>query len=419
MAAGAARRAIAASLSTSSLLPGLGAGAAAAPVAAWISTAAATAAAAPAAKPAAAPAAAAGKAKPAPAAAAAATPSPATPSPKGGKKGGATGERVYDYKVGVPPHQTVYTPALGAGGAAAAKPAGSTRTGMLLLKAGMCGEYDKWGVRRALSVLALEDVLVTGGAAEGGRGYTAVQVGAAHPKPSRLTKPLAGSFAAAGVAPRRHLGEFRVTPDAVLPVGTALDVRHWVPGQYVNVAGVTQGKGFQGGMKRHGFAGQKASHGNSVSHRALGSTGCRQDPGKVMKGKKMPGHMGATRVTVEGLRVYKIDLKRGLVYVEGAVPGKAGTLLRVTDAPKKPSPVPLPFPTYTPTAADLAARAKWAAGAFQSPADAAAAALAAAAGVPPPPPTSPTDREPPYEWVVAPPEADPFRVREDEEGEEV
>lgn len=155
------------------------------------------------------------------------------------------------------------------------------------------------------------------------RGYTAVQVGAALPKLRNVNRARAGHFASVGVAPRRHLAEFRVTPEAVCAVGTPLLARHFVPGQMVKVTGTSQGKGFQGAMKRHGFAGQGASHGNSVSHRAIGATGCRQDPGKVIKGKKMPGHMGEKTISID-VQVFKIDVKSNLIYIKGAVPGKPG-----------------------------------------------------------------------------------------------
>jgi large subunit ribosomal protein L3 len=161
---------------------------------------------------------------------------------------------------------------------------------------------------------------VTGVVEAAERGYTAVQVGAALPKLRNVNRARAGHFASVGVAPRRHLAEFRVTPEAVCAVGTPLLARHFVPGQMVKVTGTSQGKGFQGAMKRHGFAGQGASHGNSVSHRAIGATGCRQDPGKVIKGKKMPGHMGEKTISID-VQVFKIDIKSNLIYIKGAVPG--------------------------------------------------------------------------------------------------
>jgi large subunit ribosomal protein L3 len=199
-----------------------------------------------------------------------------------------------------------------------------------------------------------------------GGAYCALQVGSGLLSPARLPRALAGHFAALGVAPRRALAEFRVTPDALLPLGTPLTCRHLVPGQMVRVTSTTQGKGFQGGMKRHGFAGQGASHGNSVSHRVLGATGCRQDPGKVIKGKKMPGQMGGDTITMD-LQVYKLDVKSNLVYLRGGVPGKPGTLVRLCDSIKTPHSAPPPFPTHTPSQEDLAQLAMWSAGAYLSP----------------------------------------------------
>lgn len=168
----------------------------------------------------------------------------------------------------------------------------SRRVGVIGLKCGMTADWDAWGVRHALTVVKLEDNIVTGVCTDGSRGYTALQVGAGLPKVKNIAKPQVGYFEAQGVEPRQTLHEFRVTPDALLPVGTRIPAQHFMPGQGVNIQGVTQGKGFQGAMKRWGFAGQGATHGNSVSHRVLGSTGCRHDPGRVAKGKKMPGHMG-------------------------------------------------------------------------------------------------------------------------------
>lgn len=242
----------------------------------------------------------------------------------------------------------------------------SVRVGLLALKAGMCCDWDKWGVRHALTVLRVEDAIVTGVVRAEDMGYTALQVGVGLPSPSRVPRSLAGHFASLGVAPRRTLAEFRVTPDSLLPLGTPLICRHFVPGQMVKVTSTSQGKGFQGAMKRHGFAGQGASHGNSVSHRVLGATGCRQDPGKVIKGKKMPGRMGGDTVTID-LQVYKLDIKQNLVYLKGAVPGKPGTTVRLCDSIKSPLRAPPPFPTYSLTKEDLAQLAMWSAGAYLSP----------------------------------------------------
>lgn len=186
-------------------------------------------------------------------------------------------------------------------------------------------------------------------------GYDSLQVGAGSRKAKQVSSPLGGHFKWAGVPIKRRLVEFRVSRDALLPVGTALGAAHFAPGQYVDVSGRTGGKGFAGGMKRHGFAGQGASHGNSVSHRALGSTGCRQDPGRVWKGKKMPGQMGGGRHTVQSLLVYKVDADRGLLYLKGAVPGHSGGWLEVRDALRKrpgsgpaAGPPEVAFPTALP-----------------------------------------------------------------------
>ena len=177
-------------------------------------------------------------------------------------------------------------------------------------------------------------------------GFDALQVGAGSKKEKQVTAPLAGHFRHAGVPIKRRCVEFRVTRDALLPAGTQLYASHFAAGQYVDVSGVTVGKGFAGGMKRHGFAGQGASHGNSLSHRAIGSTGNRQDPGKVFKGKKMPGQLGNTRHTVQSLQVYKVDAARGLLYLKGHVPGHAGNWVEVRDALRKGLPQQAPFPTH-------------------------------------------------------------------------
>jgi large subunit ribosomal protein L3 len=150
------------------------------------------------------------------------------------------------------------------------------------------------------------------------------------------------------VGPKRQLQEFQVSEEGLLPLGTTLNALHFKPGQYVDVCGTSKGKGFQGVMKLHNFAGQPASHGNSKTHRHMGSTGQCQDPGKVFKGKKMPGRMGGRRVTRDNLWVVKIDTERNLLYLKGSVPGNAGGIVRITDARKKKPAEPLPFPTYIP-----------------------------------------------------------------------
>jgi large subunit ribosomal protein L3 len=177
-------------------------------------------------------------------------------------------------------------------------------------------------------------------------GLDALQIGAGSRKPKQVSSPLAGHFKWAEVPIKRRLAQFTVTRDALLPVGTPLFASHLVAGQYVDVSGTSIGKGFAGGMKRWNFQGQGASHGNSVSHRAIGSTGNRQDPGKVFKGKKMPGRLGGTRCTVQSLLVYKVDAARGLVYVKGHVPGHSGSFIEVRDALREAPPATQPFPTY-------------------------------------------------------------------------
>ena len=175
-------------------------------------------------------------------------------------------------------------------------------------------------------------------------GYTAVQLGTGAVKAKNVSKALKGHFAKAKVEPKKKLGEFRVSEDCLLSVGDELSADHFVAGQYVDVCSTSIGKGFAGVMKRHNFAGLEASHGVSISHRAHGSTGQRQDPGKVFKGKKMAGHMGDERVTVQNLRVVAVDADKGLIMVKGGVPGCENAWVRITDALKKTSKVQLPLP---------------------------------------------------------------------------
>ena len=163
-------------------------------------------------------------------------------------------------------------------------------------------------------------------------------------KPKNLSKPLKGYFAKANVEPKKKLAEFRVSEDCLLSVGDKLSVEHFVPGCYVDVCGTSNGKGFAGVMKRHNFAGLEATHGVSISHRSHGSTGQRQDPGKVFKGKKMAGHMGDERVTVQNLKVVAVNADKGLIMVKGGVPGSENSWVYVTDAVKKVSSVSLPTP---------------------------------------------------------------------------
>ena len=224
----------------------------------------------------------------------------------------------------------------------------------------MTAEFDEWGVRHPLTVLAVENCQViqtkrwTEKLPDGRtRDRASLQVGGGFRKDKHTTKPLKGHFARAGVSEnKRYVVEFSITPDAALRDATALTARHFLPGQRVDVIGTSVGKGFQGGMKRHGFAGQPASHGVSKTHRAIGSTGGCQDPGKVFKGKKMPGRMGGKRITQQCLEVYKVDTDRNLLFVRGSVPGHKGSVVRVQDTKKwwtggqRGLLGELPFPTF-------------------------------------------------------------------------
>jgi large subunit ribosomal protein L3 len=218
------------------------------------------------------------------------------------------------------------------------------RTGVLAQKLGMTRVFADDGSHVPVSVLRVEACEVVAARRPEADGYAAVQLGVGRGKASRVTKPMRGHFAKAKVTPKAKLAEFRVSEDALLEPGTALTVEHFVIGQYVDVCGTSIGKGFAGAMKRWGFKGLRASHGVSLSHRSHGSTGQRQDPGKVFKGKKMAGHMGDRRVTVQNLEVIGLDPERGLLLVKGAVPGARGGYVRVTDAIKRALPQEAPYP---------------------------------------------------------------------------
>jgi large subunit ribosomal protein L3 len=218
------------------------------------------------------------------------------------------------------------------------------RTGILAQKLGMSRLFGADGSHVPVSVLRVADCEVVAARRPEADGYAAVQLGIGRAKAKNVTKPMRGHFAKAKVTPKAKLGEFRVSEDALLEPGTSLAVGHFVIGQYVDVCGTSIGKGFAGAMKRWGFKGLRASHGVSVAHRSHGSTGQRQDPGRVFKGKKMAGHMGDRRVTVQNLEVVGIDHERGLLLVKGAVPGARGGYVRVTDAIKKALPQDAPYP---------------------------------------------------------------------------
>lgn len=218
------------------------------------------------------------------------------------------------------------------------------RTGVIAQKMGMTRVFDDFGQHVPVTVLKLDDVRVVAQKTEEKDGYTALQLGYGKAKVKRTTKAMRGHFAKAKVEPKRKLAEFRIPADAMVEVGAEIGAKHFVPGQYVDVAGTTIGKGFAGGMKRHNFGGLEATHGVSISHRSHGSTGQCQDPGKVFKGKKMAGHMGDVRCTTPNLEVVRIDEERNLVLVKGAVPGAKNGYVYVTDALKKAMPSDAPFP---------------------------------------------------------------------------
>lgn len=218
------------------------------------------------------------------------------------------------------------------------------RTGLIARKLGMSRVFKDDGSHVPVSVLQVEGCQVVAQRTVERDGYTALQLGVGTRKVKNVTKPERGHFAKAGVEPKRKVVEFRVDDDALIDVGAEITVDHFIAGQFVDVVGTSIGKGFAGGMKRHGFGGLRATHGVSISHRSLGSTGNRQDPGRTFKGKKMAGHLGDKRVTVLNLEVVSTDVERGLILIKGAVPGAEGGHLLVRDAVKKPKPEGVPRP---------------------------------------------------------------------------
>ena len=218
------------------------------------------------------------------------------------------------------------------------------RTGLIAKKLGMTRIFKDDGTHVPVTVLRLDELQVVDARTLERDGYIAVQLGTAKAKVKNVSKPNRGHFARLKVEPKKRLVEFRVSADAVLEPGTTLSASHFVVGQKIDVAGITKGKGFAGGMKRWNFAGLEASHGVSVSHRSLGSTGNRQDPGKTFKNKKMAGHLGHERVTTLNLEVAGVDAARGLIMVRGAVPGSKGEFVTVRDAIKRPRHAEAPYP---------------------------------------------------------------------------
>jgi len=218
------------------------------------------------------------------------------------------------------------------------------RSGIIAKKVGMTRLFMEDGKQIPVTVLQMENLQVVAQRSSDQHGYTAVQLGAGSAKAKNTSKAMRGHFAVAKIEPKRKVAEFRVDPENMLDVGSELTAEHYVEGQFVDVSGTSIGKGFAGAMKRHNFGGLRASHGVSISHRSHGSTGQCQGPGKVFKGKKMAGHMGAVRVTTQNLQVVKTDADRGLIMIKGAVPGSKGGWVTVKDAVKKPLPENVPFP---------------------------------------------------------------------------
>jgi large subunit ribosomal protein L3 len=218
------------------------------------------------------------------------------------------------------------------------------RTGVIAKKLGMTRLFKDDGTHVPVTVLHLDEVRVVAARTVENDGYAAVQLGIGKAKSKNVTKPMKGHYAKAKVEPAMKLVEFRVADDAVLETGAVISATHFSVGQFVDVAGVTKGKGFAGGMKRWNFAGLEASHGVSVSHRSLGSTGNRQDPGKTFKNKKMPGHLGQERVTTLNLQVAGVDEARSLLLIRGAVPGSKGGYVLLRDAVKKARPADAAYP---------------------------------------------------------------------------
>jgi len=219
-----------------------------------------------------------------------------------------------------------------------------TRTGLIARKVGMARVFDADGAHVPVTILHVDNVQVVGQRTLDKDGYTAVQLGIGAIKVKNLSKPQRGHFAKAKVEPKRKLVEFRVSPENMLDIGAELSATHFIAGQRVDVTGTSIGKGFAGVIKRHGFRGLRATHGVSISHRSHGSTGNRQDPGRVFKGKKMAGHLGDRRVTTSNLKIVATDPERGLILIKGSVPGAEGGFVLIKDAAKRPRPKEAPLP---------------------------------------------------------------------------
>ncbi|SLN38691.1 50S ribosomal protein L3 [Pseudoruegeria aquimaris] len=232
------------------------------------------------------------------------------------------------------------------------------RSGIIAKKVGMTRLFMEDGKQIPVTVLQLDNLQVVDQRTKERDGYTAVQLGAGSAKAKRTSKAMRGHFAKANVAPKRKIAEFRVSEENLIAIGEEISADHYVVGQKVDVSGTSIGKGFAGAMKRHNFGGLRASHGVSISHRSHGSTGQCQDPGRVFKGKKMAGHMGAARVTTQNLEVVRTDADRGLIMIKGAVPGSKGGWVTIKDAVKKKLPEGVPFPAALKSAAAAEAPAE-------------------------------------------------------------
>lgn len=232
------------------------------------------------------------------------------------------------------------------------------RTGVIAQKLGMTRVFDEFGQHVPVTVLELKQVEVVAQKTKDKHGYNALQLGFGKAKVKNVAKPQREMFAKAKIEPKQVLLEFRVAEDALLEVGAEIRADHFIAGQFVDVVANTKGKGFAGVMKRHNFAGLEATHGVSVSHRSHGSTGQRQDPGRVFKGKKMAGHMGDVQITTQNLEVVRIDEARNLIMVKGAVPGVDNAIVRISDAEKRARPAAAPYPAVKRTVAKAEAQAE-------------------------------------------------------------
>ena len=253
------------------------------------------------------------------------------------------------------------------------------RSGVIAKKMGMTRLFMEDGRQVPVTVLQLDSLQVVAQRTIEKDGYSAVQLGAGTAKVKRVSKAMRGHFAAASVEPKRKITEFRVAPENMIAVGEEIIAAHYFEGQFVDVSGISIGKGFAGVMKRHNFAGLRATHGVSVSHRSHGSVGQCQDPGKIFKGKKMAGHMGTTRITTQNLQVIRTDTDRGLIMVRGAVPGNKGGWVTVKDAVKKPIPQNVIYPAALRSHAEEAKKLAEAAAAEAHAAEVAATMAAAEA----------------------------------------